>query len=67
MFITMALERGIDVQTVSRWQGHRDGGKLILDTYGHVSAVHSQRMAAMMTTEQPDNVVPLEAGEQESA
>ena len=59
MFITRALELGIDVQTIARWQGHRDGGKLILDTYGHVSAVHSQRMAQLMATEQPANVIPL--------
>lgn len=64
-FITRALELGIDVQTISRWQGHSDGGKLILDTYGDVTASHSQRMAAMMTTEQPANVIDL--SEQESA
>jgi integrase len=58
-FITRALELGIDVQTIARWQGHRDGGKLILDTYGHVTATHSQRMAQMLTTEQPSNVIPL--------
>jgi integrase len=59
MFITMALERGIDVQTISRWQGHRDGGKLILDTYGDVRPIHSQRMAQLMTTEQPANVLQM--------
>jgi integrase len=47
-FVTNALERGVDVQTISRWQGHRDGGKLILSTYGHVRAPHSDRMAALM-------------------
>jgi integrase len=66
MFITRALELSIDVQTISRWQGHVDGGKLILDTYGHVSAVHSNRMAQMMTSEVPGNVVPY-GQEQESA
>jgi integrase len=48
MFITRALERGIDVKTVSLWQGHRDGGKLILDTYSHVNAIHAERMAKLM-------------------
>jgi integrase len=48
MFVTRALELGIDVQTISRWQGHRDGGRLILSTYGHVRAPHSDRMAALM-------------------
>ncbi len=48
MFITRAIQLGIDVQTVSRWQGHRDGGRLILSTYGHVRAQHSDRMAQLM-------------------
>jgi integrase len=67
MFITRALELGVDVQTIARWQGHKDGGKLILDTYGHVSATHSNRMALMMATEEPENVLPLEAPEQADA
>jgi integrase len=32
MFITRAIERGADVRVIAQWQGHRDGGKLILDT-----------------------------------
>jgi integrase len=59
MFITRALELGIDVQTIARFQGHKDGGKLILDTYGHVRTEHSQRMAQLMTDEVPKNVVPM--------
>ena len=37
MFITRAIERGVDVKVIAEWQGHRDGGKLILATYSHVS------------------------------
>jgi integrase len=48
-FITNAIERGVDVQTIARWQGHVDGGRLILSTYGHVRAPHSERMAQLMT------------------
>ena len=59
MFITRALEKAIDVQTIARWQGHRDSGQLILSTYGHVRTEHSDRMAAMMTEETPANVVPI--------
>jgi integrase len=59
MFVTRCLELGIDVQTIARFQGHKDGGKLILDTYGHVTAVHSHRMAALLTTDQPANVVTM--------
>jgi len=59
MFITRAIERGVDVKVIAEWQGHRDGGKLILQTYSHVNPVHSNRMAQLMTTEEPSNVVPM--------
>lgn len=36
MFITTALENGVNVKTIAELQGHQDGGKLILDTYSHV-------------------------------
>jgi integrase len=64
MFITRAIERGVDVKTLAEWQGHRDGGKLILQTYSHVRSEHSYRMALLMNTEQPPNVIPIavEAG-----
>jgi integrase len=61
MFVTRAIERGVDVKVIAEWQGHRDGGKLILQTYSHVNAVHSNRMAQLMTTEQPENVIQMEA------
>jgi integrase len=53
LFITRAIERGVDVKIIAQWQGHKDGGKLILDTYRHVNSIHSQRMAARMTSEEP--------------
>jgi integrase len=64
MFITRAIERGVDMKVIAEWQGHRDGGKLILQTYSHVRPEHSNRMALLMSTEQPQNVVPIavEAG-----
>jgi integrase len=45
MFITRALELGIDVKVVAELQGHRDGGKLILQTYSHVNRPHLESMA----------------------
>ncbi len=57
MFITRAIERGINAKVVSQWQGHRDGGKLILDTYSHVNPTHSQRMAKLMVDDGAENVV----------
>jgi hypothetical protein len=49
----------VDVKTIAEWQGHKDGGKLILDTYSHVNPVHSRRMAQLLTLAQPDNVIQL--------
>lgn len=59
LFITRAIEKGVDVKVIAEWQGHRDGGKLILDTYSHVNRAHSARMAQLMTDEEPQNVVPM--------
>jgi integrase len=61
-FITTAIERGVDVKVIAQWQGHRDGGKLILDTYSHVRPAHSEQMARLMTTETPGNVIPMKQG-----
>jgi integrase len=49
MFITRCIEKGVDVKVIAEWQGHLDGGKLILDTYSHVNPTHSQRMAQLMS------------------
>jgi integrase len=60
MFITRAIERGVDVKVIAEWQGHKDGGKLILDTYSHVNRAHSHRMAQLMIDEpEPENVIKL--------
>jgi integrase len=57
MFITRAIQLGVDVKTIAEWQGHRDGGKLILDTYSHVNPVHSHRMAQLIADQEPENMV----------
>jgi integrase len=36
MFIVDAYRAGVDVKTIAKWQGHQDGGKLIMDTYTEV-------------------------------
>lgn len=36
MFIIEALNRGVPVKTISKWQDHKDGGVLILKTYSDV-------------------------------
>ncbi len=36
MFIIRAIEKGVAIKTVAEWQGHVDGGVLILSTYSDV-------------------------------
>jgi integrase len=45
LFATRCIESGVDIPTVSRWLGHRDGGSLAMKTYGHLRDEHSQAMA----------------------
>jgi integrase len=66
MFITRAIERRVDVKTIAEWQGHKDGGKLILETYSHVNPIHSNRMAQLMTDEEPENVVRIDSAAYET-
>ncbi|QTN32952.1 tyrosine-type recombinase/integrase [Akkermansiaceae bacterium] len=51
MFITNAIEKNIDVKVIAEWQGHVDGGKLILDTYSHVRRPHHDEMAKLLGKE----------------
>jgi integrase len=45
LFATRCIESGVDIPTVSRWLGHKDGGALAMKTYGHLRNEHSQAMA----------------------
>lgn len=45
LFATRCIESGVDIPTVSRWLGHKDGGGLAMRTYGHLRNEHSQAMA----------------------
>jgi integrase len=40
-FATRCIESGVDVPTVSRWIGHKDGGALLMKTYGHLRRENS--------------------------
>jgi integrase len=44
-FATRCIESGVDIPTVSRWLGHKDGGALAMKTYGHLRDEHSLAMA----------------------
>jgi integrase len=63
LFATRCIESGVDIPTVSRWLGHKDGGALAMKTYGHLRREHSiaqaQRVTfAPVTTKQGD-VIPF--------
>ena len=45
LFATICIESGVDIQTVSRWLGHKDGGVLAMKTYGHLRDEHSKLQA----------------------
>jgi hypothetical protein len=60
MFISRLIEKGIDIKVIAQWQGRRDGGKLILDTYSHVNPQHANRMAQLVTDDEPANVIPMQ-------
>jgi integrase len=44
-FATICIEEGVDIPTVSRWLGHKDGGVTAMEVYGHLRDEHS--VAAM--------------------
>lgn len=46
MFIIEALTKGVPVKTISKWQGHQDGGVLILKTYSEVIDQKANQEAA---------------------
>jgi integrase len=49
LFATRCIESGVDIPTVSRWLGHKDGGALLMKTYGHLRREHSQAQALKVT------------------
>jgi integrase len=60
LFATRCIESGVDIPTVSRWLGHKDGGALAMKTYGHLRDQHSTTMAKKVSfSETASNVVPL--------
>ena len=45
LFATICIESGVDIPTVSRWLGHKDGGALAMKVYGHLRDEHSAAQA----------------------
>jgi integrase len=65
LFATRCIESGVDIPTVSRWLGHKDGGALAMKTYGHLRREHSVAQAqkvsfAAVMTKRSD-VIPFTA------
>jgi integrase len=61
LFATRCIESGVDIPTVSRWLGHKDGGALAMKVYGHLRDQHSVAMAQKVTFSkaQPENVIQM--------
>jgi integrase len=49
LFATRCIESAVDIPTVSRWLGHKDGGALAMKVYGHLQDSHSVNMAQKVT------------------
>jgi integrase len=49
LFATRCIESGVDIPTVSRWLGHKDGGALAMKTYSHLRREHSITQAQRVT------------------
>lgn len=63
-FATVCIESGVDIPTVSRWLGHKDGGVLAMKVYGHLRDDHSKAQANRVTLQpvgRGKNILPFEA------
>ena len=56
-FATTCIESGVDIPTVSRWLGHKDGGALAMKRYGHLRQEHSFAMIKRVCFDQAPNSV----------
>jgi integrase len=45
IFATRCIEGGVDLPTLASWLGHKDGGVLCAQVYGHLCIKHSTAMA----------------------
>ncbi len=61
LFATRCIGAGVDIPTVSRWLGHKDGGALAMKVYGHFRDQHSVAMAQKVTFSKPqlENVLQM--------
>jgi integrase len=60
LFATRCIESGVDIPTVSRWLGHKDGGALAMKVYGHLRNQHSASMAKLVNFAPAEsNIIPM--------
>lgn len=57
LFATRCIESGVDIPTVSRWLGHKDGGALAMKVYGHLRNQHSASMAKLVRFSPADSPI----------
>lgn len=48
-FATICIESAVDIPTVAKWMGHKDGGALAMRTYGHLRDEHSKAAASRVS------------------
>ena len=53
LFATRCIESGVDIPTVAKWLGNKDGGVLAMQTYGHLWDKHSADMAQKVIFAEP--------------
>ena len=58
MFATRCITSGVDIPTVARWLGHRDGGALLSRLYFHLIDEHSRAMADKVKCATPEPIGP---------
>src|SRR4029453_15141051 len=65
LFARRCIERGVEIPTVSRWLGHKDGGALAMKTYGPLRREHSiaqaQKVSFTPLTTKHGDIVPFTA------
>jgi integrase len=67
LFATRCIESGVDIPTVSRWLGHKDGGALAMKVYGHLRDQHSVAMAQKVTFSKPQATAVTQPGDQSTS
>ena len=58
LFATRCIESNVDIPTVSKWLGHKDGGALAMRVYGHLRDAHSTEMAKRVRFSKPESANP---------